>query len=126
MIGGSTAAGEGGSAVAGGGGGSDDSDEEPGGRHECTACPEECVAAPGFTESNGITDDLCSQCADGYQYWPCLGDDAPSGGCVCAGAGNQLPVVCDLGQALIDGVCTDCPDGEGKFVALLPSHSFPY
>merc|ERR1719446_1557758 len=111
----STVAVGGGPPVAGGGGGSDGSGEESDGSgeesddgHPCTKCPGECVAGPGVTESRGITDEGCSQCADGYEWWPCGGDGAPEGGCICAVDPEKGE--CPDGQGLVDGSddCVDC------------------
>ena len=106
----STVAVGGGPPVAGGGGGSDGSGEESDGGHPCTKCPGECVAGPGFTESRGITDEGCSQCADGYEWWPCGGDGAPEGGCICAVDPDPEKRECPDGQGLVDGSddCVDC------------------
>jgi len=113
----STVAVGGGPPVAGGGGGSDGSGEESDGSgeesdggHPCTKCPGECVAGPGFTESRGITDEGCSQCADGYEWWPCGGDGAPEGGCICAVDPDPEKGECPDGQGLVDGSddCVDC------------------
>ena len=115
--GGPPVAGGGGPPVAGGGGGSvgsgeesDGSGEESDGGHPCTKCPGECVAGPGFTESRGITDEGCSQCADGYEWWPCGGDGAPEGGCICAVDPDPEKRECPDGQGLVDGSddCVDC------------------
>ena len=89
----------------------------------CTSCPEGQVPTQSGDGCEDPLDPDFGKCPSGQVLNETTGECQTRPPLM--NPGLPLPPTCDFGEALIDGVCTDCPDGEGKFVALLPSHSFP-